>query len=122
MKLTKSSLSFLKATAVAAVALCAAFSTSSRAATITWQTTTTGSNTAWSFTGNWSGGVAPGATTGTTNTDIALFTSAPVSVGVSAHPITIDSNRNIGGITFDTGSGNFVIGQTTGPALLLTSG
>ncbi len=49
----------------------------------------------WADAGNWSAGV-PGATSGTTNADIATFGSV-----INANrTITVDSNRNIGGITF----------------------
>ena len=92
-----------------------------QAASGTWLNT--GSVQSWSDAGNWSGGTIPGATSGTTNTDVATFNTALGTVGTSGNPVTIDAGRNIGGITFDTASvGAFTIGTTGGNALTLTSG
>ncbi len=74
-------------------------------------------STNWSDPGNWKNGV-PGANSGTTNTDTALFNSNP------SHPApVIDLGRNLQNITFDSSSvGALTLGTTTGNALLLTSG
>ena len=74
-------------------------------------------DTTWANSGNWSGNV-PGSTTGTTNTDTALFNQAATN-----SPTTIDAGRNVMNITFDTSAvSSMTIGTTTGPALILTSG
>jgi autotransporter-associated beta strand protein len=75
----------------------------------------TGTN--WIDTGNWSGAV-PGATTGTTNTDTALFDqNAPNS------PLSIDAGRNLRSLTFDKASvSSLTVGTVGGNALLLTAG
>ena len=94
-----------------------------RAASATWNTTTTDSN--WVTSGsenNWSTGAAtyPGSVTGTSSTDTATFSSA-TSNNTS---ITINSpTLNIGSITF-SGSGQpaYTIGTVSGNSLLLTSG
>ncbi|XHR30646.1 MAG: autotransporter-associated beta strand repeat-containing protein [Chthoniobacteraceae bacterium] len=84
------------------------------AASSTWLGTSDGT---WATSGNWSNGI-PGATTGVTNADIAVFNTSPTQ-----KTITIDANRNIGGITFDTANvGALVIGSTTGNALYLSAG
>ncbi len=76
------------------------------------------SNTNWSDTGNWFGGVVPGSTSGTANTDTALFSQT-----VTFNPLTIDTGRNVMNITFDTAAvSSTIIGTTTGPALFLTAG
>jgi formylglycine-generating enzyme len=89
-----------------------------RVASLPVSTAWTGTNsTNWADSGNWSGGV-PGALSGTTNTDTAVFNqNAPNS------PLTVDVGRNIQNITFDTASVNsLTIGTTGGQILLLTSG
>ena len=75
------------------------------------------SDTTWAGTGNWTGTV-PGSTSGTTNTDTALFNQS------AAHsPLTIDSGRNVQNITFDTSAvGSLTLGTTNGFSLLLTGG
>lgn len=84
------------------------------AANGTW--TGGGGNGTWEVSSNWSGGV-PGATSGTTNTDVATFD------GTTQTTVTNDANRNLGGITF-TGSSvaAYTIGTTGGNALSLSSG
>ena len=80
----------------------------------------------WSTVGNWLGDpTAPGATSGTTNTDVATFNAAIANTWGNAvgNPIVIDSaTQNIGGISFGGATGNYFIGSTGGNSLLLTSG
>jgi hypothetical protein len=91
---------------------------SGQAADDTW---VGGTNGNWSNTANWlSGSNAPGATTGTTNADTAIFDSAS-----SNTLITIDADRNVKNLTFDTSSVAYTIGSAganAGNALNLTSG
>ncbi len=79
----------------------------------------TGTNsTTWSDGGNWSSGTAPGATSGTTNTDVAAFNANPVN----STPV-VDAGRNLMSITFTSSSvGALTLGTPAGNALLLTSG
>jgi autotransporter-associated beta strand protein len=84
------------------------------AASSSWNTNANGN---WSNVGSppWSAG-SPGATTGTTSTDIATFGTSLTTNRI----VTVDSDRNIGGITFSNTS-NF--GYTlTGGNILLTNG
>jgi len=83
------------------------------AASATWQGTGDGT---WSTSGNWIGGT-PGSTTVVTSTDVATFATNPTQKS-----ITVDANRNIGGIVFDTGVGAMTIGTATGNALYLSAG
>ena len=71
----------------------------------------------WADAGNWSGSV-PGATSGTTNTNTALFNQS-----VSFSPLTIDAGRNLQNITFDTANVSaMTIGTTGVHPLSLTAG
>ena len=91
-------------------------------APIAWTGGSSPANQNWSDGTNWSGGAAPGATTGTTSGGIALFNAAYTNPGVNL-PIVVDSGRNIAGITFDTGAlASMLIGSSGGPSLVLTSG
>ncbi len=101
----------------------ASLSVSAYAANGTWNNTGV-TSPSWVNSDNWSLGVVPGSTIGTANTDIATFNSAigGNSYGTSAKPIIIDSNRNIGGLNFDTAAGNYFIGSNSLNPLLLTSG
>jgi fibronectin-binding autotransporter adhesin len=72
---------------------------------------------AWATTTNWSGGVVPGATSGTTSLDIALFNTNPTN-----RAPTWSTYLNLAGFTFDTGAGAYTIGTTSGSAAFLTSG
>ena len=84
----------------------------------TWSGTTDNTWATGGTGGNWTNAAAPGAASGTTNTDTALFNSSPANKSPS-----IDAGRNIQNITFDTASvGAYTIGTTAGNALLLTSG
>jgi len=65
---------------------------------------------------NWLGGIIPGSTTATNSTDIATF-GFTLTGGRS---ISVDANRNVGGITFSNTSGS---GYTlTGGSLRLSNG
>ncbi len=76
----------------------------------------------WADTLNWLNGIAPGATTGTTNPDTATFGS---NTGTTL--VTIDAGRNVRSLTF-TGTNNAglytlgSLGANLGEALRLTSG
>ncbi len=111
MKLTKSTISSLKISALAVTALGIAFSSGAQAATDTW--TGTGAQS-WSNTAEWSGGSVAGTTGTTTNTDTANITSG------AAQTITIDSTRNLQNITI-IGSGAGAETFSGGP-LVLTGG
>ena len=76
-----------------------------------------GDNT-WATAGNWSGPV-PGATSGTTNADTALFNQT-----AGSSPTVIDiGGRNVMNIAFDTAAiSAMTSGTTVGPVLILTSG
>jgi fibronectin-binding autotransporter adhesin len=80
----------------------------------TWSGTT---SNAWATTTNWNGGVVPGATSGTTSLDIALFNTNPTNKAP-----TWSTYLNLAGFTFDTGAGAYTIGTTSGSAAFLTSG
>jgi autotransporter-associated beta strand protein len=74
-------------------------------------------STSWNVAGNWSGGI-PGATAGTANVNTATFNRIATN-----SPTTIDANRNLENITFDTASVSaLTVGSTAGNALLLTAG
>ncbi len=91
------------------------FNIAAVAFTSTW--TGGASTTNWADSGNWTNGV-PGSTTGTSSTDTAVF-----SQSVSFSPMTIDANRNVMNITFDTSSVSpITIGTTGGNSLLLSGG
>jgi fibronectin-binding autotransporter adhesin len=76
-------------------------------------TATTGT---WQTAGNWIG-VVPGATSGTTNSDTAIFNSSSTTT-----TIIPDAGRNLEFITFDTSATAYTIGTIVGNGLLLTSG
>jgi fibronectin-binding autotransporter adhesin len=85
-----------------------AWSSSYGANTVTWSGADTATNTTWSDAANWAGGVVPGATTGINSQDWAVFNNTP-----SSNVVTVDANRNIMDIVFDTASAtNFAIGGT----------
>jgi fibronectin-binding autotransporter adhesin len=81
----------------------------------TWTATSAGN---WSTPGNWAGGVVPGTTTVTGDTETATFNTA---TGVT---VTVDTAiRNVQNITFDTNVGSFIIGASGGTnTLALTAG
>ena len=82
------------------------------AASATWLAAPATGN--WAEDANWNPASAPGATTGTTNTDTASF-NASSATGAA---VVVDANRNLQNITFNA---NFTYTFTGGP-LLLTSG
>ena len=74
-------------------------------------------NTSWATSANWIGPV-PGSTTGTANTDQAIFDQ-----NVTFAPVNIDKGRNLEYITFDGATvPSLTVGASGGPALLLTAG
>ncbi len=76
-----------------------------------------GSSTSWSSAANWNYGVA-GATTGSSSGDTLLFNANPTN-----RTPTVDTNRNIMNVTFDTASvGPIALGSAGGAALLVSSG
>ena len=83
------------------------------AASDSWNIDASGS---WTNTANWAGGNIPGITGGSTNMDIATF-----SVQLTApRTVTVDANRNVGGITFGNTSTNAY--TLSGGNLILSSG
>ena len=82
----------------------------------TWKTVAVDTN--WANANNWVGGLIPGSTSSTSNTDLAAFTNNSNILNPAP-----DLNRNLQNITFDLPTtGAYVIGTTGGNALLLTSG
>ena len=83
----------------------------------TWKAVAQDQN--WNNGNNWVGGLIPGVNDGTTtNTDLAAFTTN----SNITNPLP-DANRNLQNITFDlAGTSAYVIGSTSGNALLLTTG
>ncbi len=78
-----------------------------------------GGSDSWADPLNWDN--VPGATTGTTSGDTAVFNVAPVTYST----VGIDSGRNIGNITFDAASSSYTIGDAgagNGNPLILSSG
>ena len=99
-------------------------SLSLQAANQTWDGGST-VNGNWSTILNWNGDVAaPGATSGTTNADVATFNAAIANTWGNAanNPIVITSGLNISGISFTQAAGNYFIGSTGGNAIKLTNG
>ncbi len=101
----------------AATSICLlALASLAHAADDTWTGATDGD---WSVDTNWVT-AAPGATTGVTNADTALFNTDPAN-----KVITIDAGRNLKFITFDTASvGSYTIGgagANAGNALQLSA-
>ncbi|HEY1922559.1 MAG TPA: autotransporter-associated beta strand repeat-containing protein, partial [Tepidisphaeraceae bacterium] len=83
------------------------------ATTATWLGTT---DSSWATGTDWSGGTAPGSTASTASTDAANFNNA----GNSHTTVTVDSNRNIDQIIFDTS--NAAAYTFSGGSLLGTNG
>ncbi len=85
------------------------------AATATWSGNGSGS---WADPADWAGGVVPGGASATTtgSTDVALFNGAG---GGAQAAVTVDVNRSIGGVTFDTAA---AAGYTFGGGTLLLGG
>jgi autotransporter-associated beta strand protein len=104
--------------AIARVAVCIVAALGSSTAfgqtTRTWSGTT---SNAWATTTNWNGGVVPGATSGTTNTNYAVFNTNP-----SNRSPTWTTYLNLAGFTSGSGAGAYTIGTTSGSSAFLTSG
>jgi len=86
------------------------------AANTTWSGSTSGD---WTTAGNWISSV-PGSTVSLVNSDTATFNSA----GNGNTTITIDPNRNLRSLTFDTSAVSYTIGSAganAGNSLLLSS-
>ena len=112
MKLKNQNLQHLGFIAFAFAGLAA---NSAQAASNSWAANASGN---WATAGSWTGGVnIPGATSGTTSTDIATF---GFTLATSSKTVTVDANRNIGGITF-TGNNTAFIYTLSGGNLLLTN-
>ncbi len=102
----------------AVLALTTTLAPSLQAANGTWQGAS--GTQLWATTTNWTGATPPGSTASTTSTEVATFNSATPGTA-----ITIDANRNLKTLTFDTAAGNFTLGSAGangGNALLLTIG
>jgi fibronectin-binding autotransporter adhesin len=115
----------LMAMAVAAVAgVGSLFSPGeANASMIAW--TGGGADANWSTLGNWAGGTAyPGATSGVSNTDTALFNAAIANTWGSsaANYIALPGSFNIQNINFDGAAGNYFIGTTGGNTAFVTAG
>ena len=112
MKLKNQNLQHLGFIALAFAGLAA---DSAQAASNSWGANAAGN---WATAGSWTGGVnIPGATSGTTSTDIATF---GFTLATSNKAVTVDTDRNIGGITF-TGNNSNLAYQLSGGNLLLTN-
>jgi autotransporter-associated beta strand protein len=93
-----------------------------RAASQTWSASATDAN--WTTATNWVGNAVPGINpTGnaTNTTDIATFnTTLSADIGSTTNPIIIDTNRMIGGLTFDTANAaSYFIGAASGSPTLM---
>ncbi len=66
---------------------------------------------------NWAGGIIPGATAGTTNSDTADF-----NAGSGNTTVTVDSGRNVRSITFEAAASAYTVGAAGGNTLLLSNG
>ncbi len=85
---------------------------SAHAASAAWNVTTGGN---WATAGNWTPAAAPGATSGTTNTDTATFGD----VTIAARIVTVDTGRNISVIDFNANDYKY---NLSGGSLILSSG
>ena len=83
------------------------------AASAAWSVDAAGN---WATAASWTPAAAPGVTTGTTSGDVATFSKTLTAARIA----TVDTNRNIGGITFSNTS---AFGYTlSGGNLLLSNG
>ena len=80
----------------------------------TWNVDAAGN---WNSSANWLGTIIPGSTTATNSTDIATFSTTLTA----ARTVTVDANRNVGGITFSNTSA-FGYGLSAGNLRLRTGG
>jgi autotransporter-associated beta strand protein len=101
--------------------LLTALSASAQVVNGTWNPAQTGTQS-WAVPGNWTGGVVPGQTTGTTSADTATFGSITAET-----LITIDAGRNLRSLTFNgtNAAGLYTLGSAgpnAGEALRLSSG
>jgi len=105
----------LGASLLSAAGLVLLSSATASAANSTW--IGTGTSTDWNDPGNWFGGIIPGSTSATNNSESATFNG---STGLIVSP---DASRNLRYFYFSTASlGSFTVGTTSGNALLLTNG
>lgn len=72
----------------------------------------------WATSGSWDPAAAPGSTVTTNSTDIATFSKTLTAGRV----VTVDANRNIGGITFDHSDAFAYTFSTTGNIVLSNGG
>jgi len=86
-----------------------------QAASAVWTNTLDGS---WATDGNWSPSAAPGSNSGTTSSDVGTFSNVPTS----ARTVTVDANRNAGGITFSHTAGSSRGYTLSGGGLRLSNG
>lgn len=115
--LQRSSLSLFKGLAFLAVALIAGTSISPvLALNESWNGS--GGDSDWTNTANWGNATMPGATSGTTNSDKAIFAN-----GVTNRTVLLDDNINIGSIFFQANDNDseYTINADTGKALHLSS-
>ncbi|RYD22610.1 MAG: hypothetical protein EOP87_26905, partial [Verrucomicrobiaceae bacterium] len=80
--------------ALHAVTLCLSLALHAHAASDSWKANVSGN---WNDAANWTGGEIPGSTVTSDSTDIATF---GFTLATSGKTVTVDANRNIGGITF----------------------
>ena len=85
---------------------------SAHAASATWNVNAAGN---WATGGSWTPASAPGATSGTTNTDTATFGNVILANRV----VTVDTGRNISVIDFNANSFQYTL---SGGSLVLSSG
>jgi len=124
--LFRPALSRIALLATLAASILLAFSDRGLAASASWLAAPSNGN--WEPTAlqtNWSTGAGtfPGATSATSNTDIATFnvvsTFTTITINNSLFP---GARLNIGGITFTGAPSNYVIGSSGGQGIFLTSG
>lgn len=80
--------------ALHAVTLCLSLAIHAHAASDSWKANVSGN---WNDSANWTGGEIPGSTATNNSADIATF---GFTLATSGKTVTVDANRNIGGISF----------------------
>ncbi len=100
---------------LAALAAAVVLAPEAKASNATWSLTLNGT---WATDLNWSTALAPGATSGTASTDIATFDQSLTG----NRTVTVDTNRNIGGITFGSNNSAFSYLLSGGNLLLSNAG